>query len=207
MSSAFIFHPALILIAGALLLPFLRGTARNTAVLAAPTLALIALWLLPEGKLWQVQWLDYSLAPLAVDKLSRLFATIFLLMAAIGGLFALRQTSKLEVPAAFLYAGSAVGVALAGDLVTVFLFWEFMAVGSTLVIWSTGTPTAWAASRRYVAVHLAGGVILFAGIAGQIATTGDASFHAMKADSLATWLILIGLRCTCCCAASPAPRS
>ncbi len=192
MSSAFIFHPALILIAGALLLPFLRGTARNTAVLVAPTLALIALWLLPEGKLWQVQWLDYSLAPLAVDKLSRLFATIFLLMAAIGGLFALRQTSKLEVPAAFLYAGSAVGVTLAGDLVTLFLFWEFMAVGSTLVIWSTGTPTAWAASRRYVAVHLAGGVILFAGIAGQIATTGDASFHAMKADSLATWLILIG---------------
>ncbi|GAB1392218.1 Na(+)/H(+) antiporter subunit D [Rhodocyclaceae bacterium] len=185
-------HPALILIAGALLLPFLRGNVRNIAVLSAPTFALIALWLLPEGKLWQVQWLDYSLAPLAVDKLSRLFATIFLLMAAVGGLFALRQTSRLEVPAAFLYAGSAVGVVLASDLVTVFLFWEFMAVGSTLVLWSAGTPTAFAASKRYVAVHLAGGVILFAGIAGQIAATGDASFHAMKVDSIATWLILIG---------------
>ena len=185
-------HPALILIAGALLLPFLRGNARNIAVLSAPTFALIVLWLLPEGKLWQVQWLDYQLAPLAVDKLSRLFATIFLLMAAVGGLFALRQTSKLEVSAAFLYAGSAVGVTLAGDLVTVFLFWEFMAVGSTLVLWSAGTPTAFAASKRYVAVHLAGGVILFAGVAGQIAATGDASFHAMKADSISTWLILIG---------------
>ena len=185
-------HPALILIAGALLLPFLRGNARNIAVLTTPTFALIALWLLPEGKLWQVQWLDYSLAPLAVDKLSRLFATIFLLMAAVGGLFALRQTSKLEVPAAFLYAGSAVGVTLAGDLVTVFLFWEFMAVGSTLVLWSAGTPTAFAASKRYIAVHLAGGVILFAGVAGQIAATGDASFHAMRVDSVATWLILIG---------------
>lgn len=185
-------HPALILIAGALLLPFLRGNARNIAVLSAPTFALIALWLLPEGKLWQVQWLDYSLAPLAVDKLSRLFATIFLLMAAVGGLFALRQTSRLEVPAAFLYAGSAVGVTLAGDLVTVFLFWEFMAVGSTLVLWSAGTPAAFAASKRYVAVHLAGGVILFAGVAGQIAATGDASFHAMQVDSISTWLILIG---------------
>jgi multicomponent Na+:H+ antiporter subunit D len=132
------------------------------------------------------------LAPLAVDKLSRLFATIFLLMAIVGGLFALRQTSRLEIPGAFLYAGSAVGVALAGDLVTVFLFWEFMAVGSTLVLWSAGTPAAWAASRRYVAIHLAGGVILFAGIAGQILATGDAGFHAMQADSIATWLILIG---------------
>lgn len=185
-------HPALILIAGALLLPFLKGSARNIAVLSAPTFALAALWLLPEGRLWQLQWLDYSLAPLVVDKLSRLFATIFLLMAATGGLFALRQTSRLEIPAAFLYAGAAVGVTLAGDLVTVFLFWEFMAVGSTLVLWSAGTPGAWAASRRYVGVHLAGGVILFAGVAGQILATGDAGFHAMKADSVATWLILVG---------------
>ncbi len=190
--TSLVLHPALILIAGALLLPFLRGRLREIAVLSAPTLALAALWLLPEGRLWQVQWLDYQLSPLAVEKLSRLFATIFLLMAAVGGLFALRQESRLEVPAAFLYAGSAVGVALAGDLVSVFLFWEFMAVGSTLVLWSAGTPGAWAASRRYVAVHLAGGVILFAGIAGQIASTGDASFHAMQADSPATWLILIG---------------
>jgi multicomponent Na+:H+ antiporter subunit D len=145
-----VLHPALMLIAGGLLLPFLRGSARNIAVLSAPTFALAALWLLPEGKLWQLQWLDYTLAPLVVDKLSRLFATIFLLMAAVGGLFALGQTSRLEVPAAFLYAGSAVGVTLAGDLITVFLFWELMAVGSTLVLWSAATPGAGAASRRYV---------------------------------------------------------
>jgi len=192
MTSAILLHPALILIIGALLLPLLRGAARNVAVLAIPLLALAALWLLPEGRPWQVQWLDYSLAPLAVDKLSRLFATIFALMAFGGGLFALRQESRLEIPAAYLYAGSAIGVALAGDLITVFLFWEFMAVGSTLVLWSAGTPLAWAASRRYVGVHLAGGVILFAGIAGHIAQTGDVAFTAMQADSIAHWLILAG---------------
>lgn len=190
--SSFVVHPALLLITAAFVLPFLRGTARNVAVLLAPVLALAALWGLPEGRLWQVQWLDYTLAPLAVDKLSRLFATIFALMAIVGGLFALRQQSRLEIPAAFLYAGSAIGVVLAGDLISVFLFWEFMAVGSTLVLWSAGTPGAWAASRRYAAVHLAGGVILFAGIAGHLADTGNVSFTAMQADSLATWLILIG---------------
>lgn len=190
--SSIVLHPALILIAGALLLPFLRGTARNVAVLSAPTFALIALWLLPEGKLWQVQWLDYSLVPLAVDKLSRLFATIFGLMAFAGGLFALRQESKLEIPAAFLYAGSAIGVALAGDLVTVFVFWEIMAVGSTLVLWSANTKPAWASSVRYAMIHLSGGVILFAGITGHLVGTGDAAFTRMQPDSLAHWLILIG---------------
>ena len=65
-----------------------------------------------------MRFLDYTLTPLQGDKLSRLFATIFALMAFGGGLFALGQKSRVEVPAAFVYAGSAIGVALAGDLVT-----------------------------------------------------------------------------------------
>ncbi|HAY29146.1 MAG TPA: Na+/H+ antiporter subunit D, partial [Candidatus Accumulibacter sp.] len=179
MSESLVVHPALVMIAGALLLPALRGSARDAGVLLVPALTLAALLALPEGDLWQMQWLDYQLAPLAVDKLSRLFAIIFALMSLAGGAFALRQPSRLEIPAAYLYAGSAIGVVLAGDLITVFLFWEFMAVGSTLVLWSAGTPGAWAASRRYVAVHLAGGVILFAGVTGHLLDTGDASFTRM----------------------------
>ncbi|MEF8702030.1 MAG: Na(+)/H(+) antiporter subunit D [Candidatus Accumulibacter sp. UW26] len=192
MSESLVVHPALVMIAGALLLPALRGAARDAGVLLVPALALAAVLVLPEGHRWQGQWLDYQLAPLAVDKLSRLFAIIFALMSLAGGAFALRQPSRLEIPAAYLYAGSAIGVVLAGDLITVFLFWEFMAVGSTLVLWSAGTPGAWAASRRYVAVHLAGGVILFAGVAGHLLDTGDASFTRMQLDSVAHWLILIG---------------
>ncbi len=186
------FHPGLVLVLGALLLPFLKGNARNAAILGVPLLALFCLWRLPEGTLWSAQWLDYELAPLAVDKLSRLFATIFLLMALGGGLFALGQKSRLEIPAAFVYAGSAVGVTLAGDLVTVFVCWELMAVGSTLVLWAGGNAGAFAASRRYVAIHLLGGVILFAGVAGHLLDTGDAAFTRMAPDSVAHWLILIG---------------
>ncbi len=192
MTEGFHLHPGLLLLATGLLLPLLRGTLRQIATVALPSVALVVLWMLPEGRLWQLPWLDYTLAPLVVDKLSRLFATIFILMAAVGGLFALGQTSRLEVPAAFIYAGSAVGVALAGDLVSVFVYWELMAVGSTLVIWSAGTPGAWAASRRYVAIHLAGGVVLFAGITGHITQTGSVDFVAMTLDSWAHWLVLAG---------------
>lgn len=185
-------HPGLVLILGAFALPFLRGSARSAAVLALPLLALFCLWQLPQGTLWRAHWLGYELAPLSVDKLSRLFATIFALMACGGGLFALGQTSRLEIPAAYVYAGSAIGVALAGDLVTVFVFWELMAVGSTLVLWSAGTATAWAASRRYVMIHLLGGVVLFAGVTGHLLDTGDAAFVRMAPDTMAHWLIFIG---------------
>lgn len=185
-------HPGLILILGALVLPYCKGSVRSAAILAIPALALWCLWLLPEGAQWNLQWIGFQLTPLLIDKLSRLFATIFLLMALGGGLFALRQTSRLEIPAAFIYAGAAVGVALAGDLVTVFVFWELMAVGSTLVLWASGTAAAFDASRRYVAIHLLGGVILFAGITGHLLDTGDARFVRMAPDSVAHWLMLVG---------------
>ncbi len=187
-----VIHPALVLIAGALALPWLRGTLRSVAVVALPLVVLALVWRVPDGAAWQMHFLDYTITPLQGDKLSRLFATIFALMAAGGGLFALGQKSRVEVPAAFAYAGSAIGVALAGDLVTVFVFWELMAVGSTLVLWSPGSPEAYRAARRYLMIHLLGGVLLFAGITGHIAQTGDVAFTRMLLDSPAHWLILAG---------------
>jgi multicomponent Na+:H+ antiporter subunit D len=185
-------HPGLVLIVGALLLPLLRGAMRSAAIVALPLMVLALVWQVPDGPAWQVRFLDYTITPLQGDKLSRLFATIFALMAAGGGLFAMTQKSRIEVPAAFVYAGSAIGVALAGDLVTVFVFWELMAVGSTLVLWSQGTEAAYRAAKRYLMIHLLGGVVLFAGVTGHIVDTGDVAFSRMALDSPAHWLILVG---------------
>ncbi|MBK8528214.1 MAG: Na(+)/H(+) antiporter subunit D [Rubrivivax sp.] len=185
-------HPALVLIVGALLPALLRGNARKLAIVALPLVALALVWQVPDGPVWQARFLDHTITPLQGDKLSRLFATIFALMAAGGGLFALSQPSRVEVPAAFVYAGSAIGVALAGDLITVFAFWELMAVGSTLVLWSNGRNSSYRAARRYLMIHLLGGVVLFAGITGHIVQTGSVAFTHMAPDSVAHWLILIG---------------
>jgi len=186
-----VFHPGLVLIVGALVLPSVRGALRTAAVLLLPLVALLLVWQTPEGAV-QIRFLDYTLTPLHSDKLSRLFATIFALMAAGGGLFALGQKNRLELPAAFVYAGSAIGVALAGDLVTLFVFWELMAIGSTLVLWSAGSNKSYRASLRYLMIHLLGGMTLFAGITGHIAQTGSVDFTRMVLDSPAQWLILIG---------------
>lgn len=185
-------HPGLMLIAGGLLLALLRGALRSVAVVALPLLVLALVWQVPDGPAWQLRFLDYTLTPIQGDKLSRLFATIFALMAAGGGLFAMTQQSRVEVPAAFVYAGSAIGVALAGDLVTVFVFWELMAVGSTLVLWSQGSEASYRAARRYLMIHLLGGVVLFAGVTGHIVDTGNVAFTRMALDSPAHWLILFG---------------
>ena len=93
------------------------------------------------------------------------------------------RSRTVELAAAFCYAGSAIGVVFAGDLVTVFIFWELMAIASTLVVWSAGPPRR-AAGLRYAAIHLLGGVLLMAGIAGEIAATGSLAFGRMTLDSV-----------------------
>jgi multicomponent Na+:H+ antiporter subunit D len=184
-------HPGLWLIGAAALLAVLRGWPRAAVALGVPAAALLLACNLPEGLHWQARFLDMPLAPLVVDKLSRLFAIIFALMAFCGALFALNQERRLELPAAFLYAGSATGVTLAGDVVTLFVFWELMAVGSTLVIWSAATPASYRASLRYLMVHLAGGMLLFAGVAGHVLQTGSAAFGPIALQGPFQYLILV----------------
>ena len=184
--------PALVMIAGAFLLPFVKEQARTTLVLGLPLLTLLLIWQIPNGIVISLQFLDYQLAPVAGSTVGRLFATVFAIMAFAGGLFALRQARLIELVAAYVYAGSAIGVTFAGDLLTLFVFWELMALGSTLVIWSAGTPAAYRASMRYLLIHLFGGVVLMSGIAAYVLTTGSVTFQAMEPNSLGTWLILIG---------------
>ena len=190
--SSLALHPGLILMAGAILLLRLRGVARSAVALAVPVAALYLVWLVPDGAVASVRFLEFELTPLAGDKLSRLFATIFSIMAFGGALFALNQKHPFELTAALFYAGAAIGVTLAGDLITVFVFWELMAIGSTLVIWSAGTGPAYRASLRYLMIHMLGGMLLLAGITGHVAETGSIAFQRFAADTPAHWLILAG---------------
>jgi multicomponent Na+:H+ antiporter subunit D len=183
-------HPGIVLALAGVLAAVLRGPARSAVVLAAPVVALYLLWQLPAGVVWHGEFLGYPVAPLVVDKLSRLFATVFLIMGFGGALYALDQPNRLEVPAALVYAGAALGVVLAGDLITVFACWELMAVASTLVLWSA--PGARAASFRYLMVHLAGGMLLMAGVVGHVAQSGSTAFQAFTLATPAQWLILAG---------------
>ena len=192
MTSIAAFPPGLVLILGAFLLPFLRGTLRNAWILLLPVFVLWLVWRVPDGPVLTFAFLDYTLTPVKGDMLSRLFAIIFAIMAFAGALFAMNQSRVLELTAAFVYAGSAIGVAFAGDLISLFVFWEIMALGSTTVLLSAGGPKSTSAAMRYLIMHVMGGSLLLVGIVAQIHATGSIDFVAMKPDSLATWMILLG---------------
>jgi len=189
---ASLLHPGLLLVLGGLLLPFISGIWRHIWVLVLPVVALVFTWIVPEGLLATITFLDYELQAFRVDSLSRLFVTVFGIMTLAGMVFCYRQANRAELAAAMVYAGSAISVTLAGDLLTLFVFWEVMAISSTFLIWSAGTEKSRQAGMRYVMIHLLGGVVLMTGITAYVLQTGSTEFSAMTPDRSSTWLILAG---------------
>ncbi|MEE1556671.1 MAG: Na(+)/H(+) antiporter subunit D, partial [Alphaproteobacteria bacterium] len=182
--------PALILGLGAFLLPLSGRHLRPLLVLGLPLVVLLQVWQLADGSGTVLHLLDYQLVFMRVDALSRLFAIIFALMAFAGGLYALKQERVFELVAAYVSAGSAIGITMAGDLITLFIFWETLALSATVVVLSAGGQRVRRASMRYLLVHLFGGSLLMVGIFLQISAAGTTAFEAMQPDSLGCGLIL-----------------
>ena len=143
-------HPGLLLIFSGLLIPFIKGAIRTPFILFIPCLALIITWNTVLGSTCSTEYLGYELILVNLDALSRLFITVFAITVFTGGLFCCKQGSSTELAAAFIYAGGAMSVVLASDLISLFFFWELMALASTLILWSSRTPASGRASMRFI---------------------------------------------------------
>lgn len=187
------FPPAFILLFAAILIGLVKGHARTTILLLAPLLTLWGIWQIPDGVQSTAQFLSYTIEPIEGSALRRIFATVFAIMVFVGGLFSFRIARWYELAAAYAYAAGAIGVCFAGDLITLFVYWELMAIFSTVVVFCGGTPGAKAAGIRYAIMHFLGGVVLKVGIVGVILKTGSVQIQPMLATDFSTWMILIGV--------------
>ncbi|MCZ0934825.1 MAG: Na(+)/H(+) antiporter subunit D [Gemmatimonadetes bacterium] len=185
--------PAAVMILGALLVPFLRGRARTGWVLLLPAASLAALLALGEGEFGRISIFSYELTLVRIDGLSRIFGWLFHIAAFIGLIFARRGGSALEDAAALVYAGAAIGAVQAGDLITLFVFWELLALSSVFLVWARGTERSYRAGIRYLLVQVGSGVVLLAGIIAHARATGSVAFGPMETGTLGTNLILLGI--------------
>ena len=187
------FPPALLFIGGALFIPFLSRKMKPGLMLALPVLALISIAYTPDGSHWGFQALGYDLFLSKVDALSRVFAYIFCIVTFLGIVFALDIADDLQFCAAYVYAGGALGVCFAGDVFSLYIFWEIMAVASTFLILARRTRASEAAAMRYILVHIFGGLCLLAGIILYVQRTGSTSFGLMQLSGLDSYLIFFGI--------------
>ena len=189
---------AFIFIAAALVLGLLpKGNVRGVILLITPILAAWQIWNLPAGIFAQVEFVGQTLDMMRVDKLSRIFGLIFCLAAFLGNLYAWHVRDFIQQIAALLYAGAAIGAVFAGDLITLFFYWEGTALASVFLIWARRTEGSYHTGMRYLIIQITSGVILLAGTALLYRETGSITFERMTLGSLGTWLIFLsfGIKC------------
>lgn len=191
MSMINMIHPTTIFIIGAFLIPFLRSRLRKIFLIIAPISAFIILLCMSHGTYWTHKFLDYELVFGRVDALSLCFAYVFVIMSFLGVLYALHLKDSGQYIAAFLYIGCALGVVFAGDLLSLFIFWEIMAFSSVFLIWYQKGKRSLDAGFRYILVHAFGGSCLLAGIVIHVINTGSITFELLGLNGLGSLLILI----------------
>jgi len=169
--------PAAVMIAGALVALTLRGTWQRVALPIVPALALGWCWLVVSSGTelhWTFAGLDVN--PVRTHAATGAFATVFCLMAGAGMIFAWGRARRAELVAALVYAGGALGVIFAGDMLSLLVFWELMLLGSTLIVCLGRQPDSRGAGLRYFALHAVGGVLMLIGVALILQARTDAGY-------------------------------
>jgi len=189
--------PFVIFLVAGLLAVVVRGRLRSALLLATPVVSALTLIDLQPGTTVEVGIMGLELTLMRVDELSLLFGYLFHLAAFIGILYSLHVKDTLQQSTSVLYAGSAVGAAFAGDLITFFLFWELLAITSVFLIWASRTPSAIRAGIRYLVLQVGSGVTLLAGIIFYAHGTGGIAFNEIGLDAPGGLLIFLGLGLKC----------
>ena len=182
----------------ALLVLITRGWLRNLIVLATPVLGGMHLWLdVSPGMVTIVPVLEYELSLMRTDRLSLLFGYLFHIAAFIAAIFAWHVRDTTQSVASLIYAGSALGAVFAGDLITLFIFWELMALSSVFLIWARRSERAIRSGMRYLVFQVSSGLLLLAGALVQYYQTGSLAFDFIGLQGISGWLIFIafGIKC------------
>jgi len=190
----FLTIPGVILIVGAVLLSLLPEKFRSSAFLIFPIAALFFVITRPDGYSITASLGNFELVVMEVDALSRVFGIIFAITAFVAGTYAWHIKDLGQQINALVYAGSALGVTYAGDLLTLIIFWELMAVSSTWLVWANRTEASDKAGTRYLLYHVLGGGLLLAGIVWHFMTTGSLAVESLEQNyTIANVLMLIGV--------------
>lgn len=188
---------ALPLLLGSLVVGVLKGRARKVLAMALPLATLALIVMLEHGDFAQVTIFTYELTLNRVDGLSLIFGYIFSFAGFLGVLYALHVKDSVQDTTALMYAGAAIGGVFAGDLITLFIFWELTAISSVFLIWARRSEKAIETGIRYLVIQVGSGVVLLSGIILHVHETGSIAFDEIGLTGLSSGLMLLGIGMKC----------
>ena len=175
--------PGSLMMLGALFVPFVPKKAQAWLALVLPILSAgHLLGVFADGDMVTSTLMGLELNPIRVDRLALIFGYIFHIAAFLSGLYALKVEDAIQHLSGMVYAGAAIAAVFAGDLISLFIFWELTAISSVFLIWASKNEDALRCGVRYLVIQVASGVILLAGALMHFQDTGSLSFDNFVQD-------------------------
>ena len=169
----------LLIVAGVIALFVKVRVVRQAISIIAPLVGILMLATAQHGvDHMTYETLGIKMSFYRVDSLNFLFGLAFLIAALLNAIYALHTDNKTQDGMALAYAGSAIAATFAGDLMTLFIFWEITAITSVFMVLQAGTRASYFASMRYLGIQILSGVLLLDGIAYVWHYQGDLSLQA-----------------------------
>ena len=189
--------PFLVFFIAAAFIPFLRGRLQQALLILVPLASAWNIIGIEQGVYWQLSLFGYALEPYRVDRLSLLFGYLFHIAALISIIYSLNVRDNIQHISGLLYVGSALGAVFSGDLISLFIFWELMAITSVFLIWARRTQRAIASGFRYLIIQMASGMLFLAGAVLHVYKTGSLQFEYIGLGDLSSLLIFtaFGIKC------------
>ena len=184
------FPPGLIMMIGALLIPFLPHIIRQIYMLILILISAYALTL-GFGVHSKIELMDIEFIIFQSDTLTLPFAIIFHIAAILNVIYGAHEKHWNQHVAIMSYSGAAIAAVHAGDLFTLFVWWEATAFTSVFLILASKTQRSYKSAFRYILIQVGSGMFLLAGAVLLMSETGNAGFGNFDINSLHGQLIFI----------------
>ena len=184
------FPPGLIMIIGALLIPFLPHIIRQIYMMVLILVSAYALTL-GFGIHSKIEIMDIQFIIFQSDALTLPFAIIFHIAAILNVIYGAHEKDWNQHVAIMSYSGAAIAAVHAGDLLTLFVWWEATAFTSVFLILASKTQRSYKSAFRYILIQVGSGMFLLAGAILLMSETGNAEFKTFDINSLYGQLIII----------------
>ena len=184
------FPPGLIMIIGALLIPFLPHIIRQIYMMVLILVSAYALTL-GFGIHSKIEIMDIQFIIFQSDALTLPFAIIFHIAAILNVIYGAHEKHWNQHVAIMSYSGAAIAAVHAGDLLTLFVWWEATAFTSVFLILASKTQRSYKSAFRYILIQVGSGMFLLAGAILLMSETGNAEFKNFDINSLNGQLIFI----------------
>ena len=184
------FPPGFIMIIGALLIPFLPHMIRQIYMMILVLISAYSLTL-GFGIHSTINLMGFDFILFQSDSLTLPFAIIFHIAAALNVIYGAHEKQWKQHVSIMSYSGAAIAAVHAGDLFTLFVWWEATAFTSVFLILAGNTYRSYRSAFRYILIQVTSGMFLLAGAIILLINDGSALLTKFDINSLYGQLIFI----------------